>query len=338
MRAPRFWSNPADRPGWQASLLAPATWLWRAGAKWRSLRTQPRRAGVPVLCIGNLTAGGGGKSPMVAALLQRLTAQGIAVHAVSRGHGGRVQGPHRVALDDDFRDVGDEPLMLSAYGPVWIARDRAAGAAAAVAAGAELVILDDGFQNPGLIKDASFVMVDATQGFGNGRLIPAGPLREPVAQGLSRADLVVLTGPPEARAAARQRWPDLESRPVLEAELRPLQMGLPLTGEKVVAFAGIATPSKFFDTLRSMGADVIAEHGFADHKPFAPAILRRLLHEARSQDALLVTTEKDSVRLPNSVRREVITVQVALQPVDWTPIDTILARLGVCASDHTKMP
>ena len=327
MKAPQFWWTPPDRPGWAARALAPLGLAWRAGAWLRRARARPVRTRARVLCVGNLTAGGGGKSPMVAALMQRLAARGVDSHVVSRGHGGRLTGPHLVSATDSFQDVGDEPLMLSAWGPVWVARNRAAGAAAAAEAGAGIVLMDDGFQNPGIVKDASILMVDAAQAFGNGRLIPAGPLREPIAPGLARADAVVLTGPDEARANALIRWPQLKDTNLIQAELKPLQMGLPLDGEAVVAFAGIANPAKFFATLNTMGAHVIAAHAFGDHQPFSPAILRRLLAEARGRDALLVTTEKDAVRLPSSVRREVITVQVALTPQDWSPIDAILDRL-----------
>jgi tetraacyldisaccharide 4'-kinase len=327
MRAPGFWWNAPDRPGWRAHALAPAAALWRAGAWLRAVGARPAGAGVPVLCIGNLTLGGAGKTPMVATLMRRLGAAGVAAHVVSRGYGGVTRGPFRVAPErHDYTDVGDEPLMLAALGTVWVSRDRPAGVRAAAAEGAKLVLLDDGFQNPHLAKDRSILMVDAVQGFGNGRLIPAGPLREPVERGLARADLVVLVGPPEARAAAPGRWPALASRPVLGAELRPPATGLPIAGEPVVAFAGIARPEKFFETLRGVGARLVATRGFPDHHAYRPAVLRRLVAEARRRGAMLVTTEKDAVRLPPEVRSEVLTVQVRLEPEDWAPIDAVVAQ------------
>ncbi|MEM9140167.1 MAG: tetraacyldisaccharide 4'-kinase, partial [Pseudomonadota bacterium] len=228
---------------------------------------------------------------------------------------------------DDYRAVGDEPLMLSAYGPVWVARDRAAGAVAAAKAGAQLVLLDDGFQNPALVKDASLVMVDAVQGFGNGRVIPAGPLREPVAEGLARADAAVLVGPEAACRQTQTRWPALQSLPVIRAGLEPVPTGLPLQGAPVVAFAGIARPEKFFATVRSLGCTIIASHGFADHQPYSAQVIRRLIGEARGQGALLVTTEKDAVRLPPAFRSEVLTVQIRLEPQDWAPIDALIQRI-----------
>lgn len=326
MRAPRHWWTEPARPGWRARALGPAAALWRIGAWVRGLGARPAAGGVPVICVGNLTVGGAGKTPMVAALMQRLAAQGIAVHVVSKGHGGVTRGPYKVALDrHDFRDVGDEPLMLAALGTVWVSRDRAAGVRAAAAEGAELVLLDDGLQNPHVAKDRTIVMVDAVQGFGNGRVIPAGPLREPVGRGLARADLVVLVGSHKARAAAPVRWPVLAGAPVLGAELHPVETGLPVAGEPVVAFAGIGRPEKFFETLRGMGARLVAARGFPDHHAYRPAVLRRLLAEARRAGAILVTTEKDAVRLPADLRREVLTVQVRLEPEEWWPIDALVA-------------
>ncbi|MHA1530209.1 MAG: tetraacyldisaccharide 4'-kinase [Alphaproteobacteria bacterium] len=326
MKAPRFWSNPAERPGWQARLLAPAAWLWRLGAWWRGSGVVPYRAPVPVVCIGNLTAGGAGKTPMVSALLARLVARGCDPHVVSRGHGGRLAGPHRVDPDrDSHTDVGDEPLLLAALAPVWVARDRAAGVRAAVAAGAGLILMDDGFQNPSVIKDRSILMVDAGPGFGNARLIPAGPLREPVAGGLARADAVVLVGTRAEREAAVGRWPGLAG--AVAARLVPRRTGLSLAGERVLAFAGIGRPDKFFTTLGAMGAEIVEAVAFADHSDYSPAVLRRLRRRALAEGAMLVTTEKDAVRLPADFRPEVVVVQVHLELEDWAAIDQVFALL-----------
>jgi tetraacyldisaccharide 4'-kinase len=331
MKAPRFWSNPAERPGWQARLLAPAAWLWRLGGWWRGRRVVPYRAPVPVVCIGNLTAGGAGKTPMVAALLARLVAGGHRPHVVSRGHGGRLARlrsapPHRVDPDrDSHKDVGDEPLLLAASAPVWVARDRVAGVRAAAAAGAELIVMDDGFQNPSVVKDRSILMVDAGPGFGNGRLIPAGPLREQVCAGLARADAVVLVGTEAERKAAIEQWPGLAG--AAGAQLVPRQTGLSLAGEKVLAFAGIGRPGKFFATLRAMGAEIVEAVPFADHCDYPPAVLSRLQRRALSEGAMLVTTEKDAARLPAGFRREVVVVQVYLEPDDWAAIDQVFAQL-----------
>lgn len=328
LKTPSFWSRDREAPGLLSTALLPLSALWRLAGSIRQQRATPQRVPVPVICVGNLTAGGTGKSPMVAALQVRLAGQGVAVHVVTRGYGGRIAGPHRVDDQKDrFEDVGDEPLMLAANGPVWVARDRVAGAQAAIAAGAELILLDDGFQNPALHKDASILMVDAGAGFGNGRVIPAGPLREPVQAGLARADLAVILGPQRDRQTCQAKWPELSGIAATGAELIPMRTGLPLQGEDVMAFAGIGRPQKFFDTLRQMGANLIATHAFADHQPFPPAILRRLIRESREASAVLVTTEKDAVRLPPSLRTEILTVLVRLEPEDWSAIDALIAKV-----------
>ncbi|MBY8974193.1 tetraacyldisaccharide 4'-kinase [Rhodobacteraceae bacterium NNCM2] len=323
MQAPAFWFA---RPGVLSALLSPLSWVWRLGTAWRHWRARPEKMSVPVICIGNLTAGGAGKTPMAEAWLMRLQGAGHAVHLVSRGYGGSTAGPHRVDPAKDTADlVGDEPLLLAQLAPVWVSRDRAAGARAAIAAGATLILLDDGFQNPSLVKDASVLMVDAGQGFGNRHVLPAGPLREPVAPGLARADLVVLVGAEAAQKAARARWPELDS--AIAATLAPMATGLDLAGQRVVAFAGIGRPEKFFETLRSLGAELVAAHGFPDHHVYAPRVLDRILREARGSGSLVVTTEKDAVKLPPAWRREVMALPVRLTPADWAPFDELVAKI-----------
>lgn len=316
MRAPGFWSRP---PGLAAALLWPASLLWRAAGAWRRGRATPVRAPVPVICVGNLVAGGQGKTPTVIALLEMLTAMGAAPHALSRGHGGTVRGPHRVDPGrDSAAQIGDEPLLLSAWAPAWVSRDRAAGARAAAEAGASVVVMDDGFQNPGLAKDLSLIVIDAATGFGNGRVIPAGPLREPVAAGLARADAVALIGAGPAPEG-------LGALPVLRARIEPLRTGLSLDGAPVIAFAGIGRPEKFFATLRAQGAQLVAAHAFPDHAAYKPALLRRLRAEALAQGAMLVTTEKDMARLPAWFRPHCAALPVRLRFDDPDWVEALLA-------------
>lgn len=330
MLAPRFWSRPPGRPGIAARLLAPLAAVWTFETRRRLARGPGVQVGVPVVCVGNLTAGGAGKTPTVVVLLDRLAAKGIAVQVVTRGHGGSLPGP---VLVDPRRhgagDVGDEPLLLAAFAPVWVGRDRVAAARAAAAAGAEAIVMDDGFQNPALVKDLSIVVVDAGFGFGNGRVIPAGPLREPVADGLARAGLVLLIGPPEDRRRVLAAWPDLGRRPIVEGALAPLATGMDWTGLRALAFAGIGRPEKFYATLRAAGAEVVATRSFADHEPFSPRLLARLDAEARHLGAQLVTTEKDAARLPPAFRARALVLPVRLVLADPAPLDAALSAIGL---------
>jgi tetraacyldisaccharide 4'-kinase len=329
MRAPGFWFAPKDRPGLLPRLLSPLGALYAAGTA-RRLRQPGYRARVPVICVGNLTAGGAGKTPTVIALVERLSAKGHSVQVVSRGYGGRLEGPVRVnEAKHRADDVGDEPLLLSAFAPVWVAKDRAAGVRAAESAGAGVILLDDGFQSPAVKPALGLVVVDAARGFGNGRCIPAGPLREPVAVGLSRADLVLTIGDSAAQARFDADWGDQVPVPRLCGALQPLRMGMNWQGERVLAFAGIADPSRFFATLRAEGAEVIRGEALGDHEPLSETLLRRLEAEAAAAGAQLVTTEKDAARLPMAWRVKVLTLVVRLQVADWSALDTRLAGLGL---------
>ncbi|MBP1805278.1 tetraacyldisaccharide 4'-kinase [Rubellimicrobium aerolatum] len=337
MRAPPWWYDP--RGGWPARLLAPLGALYAGATARRLARGVPHRSSGPVICVGNLDAGGSGKTPTTMALAMRLSGRGVAVHVVSRGHGGRLAGPVRVGPGHGAGEVGDEPLLLSAFAPVWVAKDRAAGVRAAEAAGAGAVLLDDGFQNPGVAKDLSLVVVDAARGWGNGRPIPAGPLREGVAAGLSRADAVLAIGDAAAQDDFVRRWgPALSGLPLLRGELRPLPTGMPWAGLRAVAFAGIGQPERFFATLRGLGAELVATRAFDDHQPLGPALAQRLLADAARLGAQLVTTEKDAARLPPALRARVLTLPVRLELEDWGPIDAALDRLGLQAQGSDRSP
>jgi len=315
--APEFWA----RPGLTANLLAPLAWAHAAAGAARRAWARPFRAQVPVLCVGNIVAGGAGKTPVALDLAHRLAARGARPHLLSRGYGGSAVGPLAVDLGrHDAAMVGDEALLLARAAPSWVSRDRVAGARAAVAAGAGVIVMDDGFQNPALAKDVSLLVIDGAYGIGNGSVIPAGPLREPVAGALARADAVVLMGEDETGMAAR-----LRGRRVLEARLVAAAGAAP-TG-RFIAFAGIGRPEKFFRTAVEAGATLVARHGFPDHHRYTAAELARLGDEAERTGARLLTTAKDAVRLPPPWRARVTVLEIAVEWPDEAALDALLGRL-----------
>jgi tetraacyldisaccharide 4'-kinase len=313
-----------------ARALSPLGRLYAAATARRIASATPRSVGIPVICVGNINAGGTGKTPTVIALAARLESRGIKAHVVSRGYGRAMTGTARVDERRHIaRDVGDEPLLLSAFTPVWVADNRVAGAIAARDAGAQAILLDDGLQDPSLAHDLTMIMVDAARGFGNGLCLPAGPLREPVATGLARADFLVSIGDDTAQQAFARIWSDQVTIPHLRARLDPLQTGMHWQDQPVLAFAGIGHPEKFFATLRGLGAQLVGMEALDDHQPYTTAIMRRLEMQAEAAGAQLVTTEKDAVRLPADFRAKVLVLPVRLTLEDWDPLDAAFARNGL---------
>jgi tetraacyldisaccharide 4'-kinase len=321
IQAPKFWT----RNGWLAHAIAPLSCIGAAITSHRMARAG-WQAPVPVICCGNATVGGAGKTTLALDLAHRLIARGIAVHVLLRGYGGAARGPRRVQAGDTAAVTGDEALLLAAVAPTWTGADRAASAQAAVAAGAEVLLMDDGLQNPSLEKTISLLVVDGAAGFGNGRVLPAGPLREPVAAAAARCRAAVLIGPDLSGAAAALPL----GLPVLRAELAQDAGIAEICGRRVLAFAGIAFPEKFFAGLERAGVVVAGRAAFADHHAFTTMDLTRLARKAREMNAVLITTPKDAVRLPAGTNVYVADVHLVWE--NTAALESLLDGLIVAGS------
>lgn len=325
LSTPRWWyvREGAPAPVTRA-LLKPVSWVWAAVTARRIARAEPVDPGAPVICVGNLTVGGSGKTPVVREILRRLPgAQGL-----SRGYGGSERGPLKVdPRRHTAAEVGDEPLMLAKDAPIWIARDRVAGAQAAAKAGARAIVMDDGHQNPGLTKALSVVVVDGETRdgvwpLGDGSVFPAGPLREPLAVGLARADAVVLMLPADLAEPDPDLIRALISKPILVARLDPA--GPPPPGPQV-GFAGIGMPWKVERALKAAGCELADFLPFPDHFAYDAAALKLLERRAELFGAGLVTTEKDWVRLPPAWRERVTAWPVQAVFEDEAVLERLLA-------------
>ena len=337
LATPRWWymrehrARQGDMPMLRA-LLTPVSWIWSAVTARRIASVRPFDPGVPVICVGNLTVGGTGKTPVVRALAQRLTARGKAVHLLSRGYGGRLEGPVRVDPETHgAADVGDEPLMLARDFPVWVARDRAAGAKAAAEAGAEVIVMDDGHQNPSVRKALSLVVVDGETRedewpFGDGRVFPAGPMREPLKAGLARADGAVILLPADLAAVDPELAEAMSTVPTLSAHLAAVAAP---PGGPQVGFAGVGKPWKVERALQAADCDLVDFAPFPAHAAYDHATLRRLADRAAHLSAGLVTTEKDWVRLPAEWRERVTPWPVQAVFDDNAALDRLLAKAGI---------
>ncbi|MBV9078724.1 MAG: tetraacyldisaccharide 4'-kinase [Methylobacteriaceae bacterium] len=326
MKAPDFWWRP---PSLAAALLGPAAAIYGTVAARRMARPGTRAA-LPVVCVGNVTVGGAGKTPTAIAVAARLIARGHRPAFLLRGYGGRISGP--LAVDRSRHgpeDVGDEALLLARHAPTVVARDRPAGAAFAAQSGADVLVMDDGLQNPSLAKDLALAVFDGARGIGNGRVLPAGPLRAPLAAQWSRIDatLVIGEGAPGEQAVRLARQ---AGKPVLRGRLEPDRaVADSLAGERVLAVAGIGRPSKFVETLSACGAEVVGVQALPDHYRYGPGDARRLADEAERLGARLVTTEKDAVKLSRLVEAEprlarLVVLPVTLRVADDAALDALL--------------
>jgi tetraacyldisaccharide 4'-kinase len=306
MQAPGFWWR---KSGAAAALLSPIAAIYGAVAG-RRLAQSGARAGVPVICIGNPTVGGAGKTPTAIAVARLLIGAGEHPAFLTRGFGGRLAGPVLVETSHTANDVGDEPLLLWRVAPTVVSRDRVAGARHAIAAGATVIVMDDGFQNPALAKDLSILVIDGARGIGNGHVIPAGPLRAPLALQLERAHAVLIVGEGDGAMPATKL-------PTFRARLQPDSAAIAsLKGRRVLAFAGIGDPQKFFATLAAAGINAQIQRGFADHHRYRADEATALLAEAERRDLALVTTEKDLARMQGDPSLAALAARVHVLPVE----------------------
>lgn len=323
MRPPEFWLHKDGRDSAPVIrlLLSPISWIYGWAAARRIRTTESYDPGVPVICVGNATMGGTGKTPVTLYLLNSFQRMGINVAGLTRGYGGREKGPIPVQKYHTAEDVGDEPLLLARHAPVWVSAGRDEGARAAVAYGAGVIIMDDGHQNPQLEKTLSLLVVDAETGFGNGCVFPAGPLREKLSAALERADAVILMKPSADYDIDEDLAEQLEGQKVIPAYLAPV--GAPPKG-KLYAFAGIGRPNKFFDSLRRHGGDVVGEIPYKDHYKYRDGDIEQLFLLASELEAGLITTEKDYVRLPKGYRKGVQVWPVKVQFEDELSLRQVL--------------
>ncbi|MBV9654448.1 MAG: tetraacyldisaccharide 4'-kinase [Acetobacteraceae bacterium] len=316
-RAPGFWTH--GRGNILGRLMAPIAFVTAAMTAHRAARPG-WRAPVPVICCGNVTVGGAGKTTLALDLGRRLVSAGFAPHYLLRGYGGSARGPYRVAGADPVSVAGDEALLLSQVAPAWIGANRIASASAAIGSGANVLVMDDGLQNPSLCKDLTFLVVDGAFGFGNGRVMPAGPLREPVSAAAARSHALVLIG--NATPAAKTALP--RDLPVLGSRLVPEPASYALAGKRVLPFAGIGLPEKFFATVAEVGGVSVGARSFPDHHAYRDREIIEILEDARRAEAVAVTTAKDFVRIAPRLRTEIAVIRVTLEWQDEAALDALL--------------
>ena len=319
MRTPKFWYN---EPNIISSALLPLSKIYALSCSIRNKFINPSSATAPIICIGNLVAGGAGKTLVALSLANVLKDHSVAF--LTRGYGGSFVGPMKVNYEiHSFNQVGDEALLLSRTAPTWLAHDRVAGARAAISDGAKVIIMDDGFQNLSLKKNYSLVVIEGETGFGNYRLLPSGPLRESVDDGLARTDATIIIG--NDKLGVANLIP--KSIPRLNASIVPTLEAKVLSGKRVAAIAGIGQPNKFYNTLKGMQCCIVSKHTFSDHHVYKQKEIMNICQKASALDAIVVTTEKDWVRFPSKVKPMVKTVPVKLEWQDRKMIHSLLERV-----------
>ena len=327
MRPPRFWGNDPGALHILSRVLKPVEYCYAQSTINRMAKPARFTAQIPVICIDSLNISGTGKTAAIIALITDLQQRGKTPIVIS----------HRDAADPvkvnpkvhSSMEVGDKAMLISAFGPVWVGRDKVATATKAEKTNADILIMDGGYYDPAMLRNLSIIVTDAAIGFGNGRSLPAGPLREPLSTGLERADLLLTIGPRKAQSRFQNIWGPHISLPHLKGHIAPLQTGMDWTGTRYMAFSGIRHPEAFFATLRSLNITLSGVEALENHQDYTPALLSRLERDAAAMGAQLVTTEKDAVRLPASFLRQVVTLPVRLEFNDRTPLSEVFKRVGI---------
>jgi tetraacyldisaccharide 4'-kinase len=315
--SPKFWNQPDNCLGY---FLTPLSWLYQAGTIIHQKFSKPYKAEVPVISIGNFVLGGAGKTPLTLAIAKSLQTMGHVPHIISRGYGGSLHGPLQVDPNTHhFHQVGDEPLLLAKTAPTWVSKRRCAAVKLAIEAGADILLLDDGHQNHTIKKDISFMVVNAAQGFGNGRVFPAGPLRQTIQYGLKHTSALVYIS--DERDPLPKQLSSIPC-PLIRGKIEPRD---PTPGT-VIGFAGIGYPDKFRQTLVNAGYHVKAFTSFPDHYPYTEKDLRQLRMRARVERASLITTEKDALRIPEVCRADVLTLPIQLKFYPKTALENLLKQ------------
>jgi len=323
MKTPFFWYTSG---GFLSSLLSPLGWLYGKGGRLLRILKKPQCFPIPIISIGNIICGGSGKTPTAIALAHLLQKKGIEVHFVTRGYGGILRGPVKVTSSHSPKDIGDEPLLLAQHAPTWVAKNRPLGVQKAIESGAQLLILDDGHQTSSLHKDVSFVVVNALQGFGNGRVIPAGPLREDLREGLQRADAIIGTGEGDMPLGL----------PLFKAHINPQPLSFSLN--RVVAFCGLGFPQKFYKTLKDLGLTLVATKSFPDHHVYTENDLLELQTLAKVHHAILITTRKDWIKIPPSWQKHLHVLDIEIQLEDPEGIcDFIFKKIPQLNNSSTRV-
>ncbi len=312
INTPSFWYRQKSTPPTLTEhFLSPLSALYDLGNKLNQQRQNTKTVKVPVICIGNITAGGSGKTPTCIALHNTLASEGISknIYFLTRGYGGSNSSTRVITGHEDASETGDEPLLLSKHTQTVVSANRHEGAMHAGDLGAKLIIMDDGFQNQTLHKDLSFLVVDGTMGFGNGKTLPSGPLREPVEHALKRTDAIIFIGKDH-----RELIPQLNTQiscPIFAATVKPQ---IDLDKERpYIGFAGLGHPEKFKNTLQECGVKLLDFIPFPDHYPYKKTDLESLISQARKQNARLITTEKDILRIPVCHRDDIDVLPITLE-------------------------